>query len=56
MSLIAKAVKVEEPPVLGVNINERWGLEDAMRQSLPAEKRILTDEIYKVLYFNNENP
>ena len=27
-----------------------------MRASLPSEKRILVDEIYKVLYFNNADP
>lgn len=27
-----------------------------MRASLPTEKRILTDEIYKILYFNNADP
>lgn len=27
-----------------------------MRKGLPTEKRILTDEIYKILHFNNENP
>ena len=42
--------------MLGVNVHERWGLEETMRKGLPAEKRILTDEIYKILYFNNENP
>jgi hypothetical protein len=56
MNLIAQAVKIDEPPVLGVNVHERWGLEEAMRKGLPTEKRILTDEVYKILYFNNENP
>lgn len=42
--------------MLGVNINERWGIEEVMRKGLPTEKRILTDEVYKILYFNNENP
>ena len=56
MNLIAQAVKVEEPPVRVVNAQERWGIEEVMRKGLPTEKRIQPDEIYKVLYFNNENP
>jgi hypothetical protein len=56
MNLIAQAVKVEEPPVRNLAVNERWGIDEIMRKGLPTEKRILTDEIYKVLYFNNENP
>jgi hypothetical protein len=36
---------------------ERWGgLDDSMRKGLPAEKRIIVDEIYKILYFNNLEP
>lgn len=56
MNLIAQAVKVDEPPVRTVSVHERWGIEEIMRKGLPTEKRIQADEIYKVLYFNNENP
>ena len=56
MNLIAQVVKIEDPPTIGVNVDERWGIEEIMRKGLPTEKRILTDEIYKVLCFNNENP
>lgn len=31
-------------------------IEDSLRRELPGEKRILTDEIYKILYFNNADP
>ena len=31
-------------------------VEDTLRASLPTEKRILVDEIYKILYFNNADP
>jgi len=31
-------------------------VEDVMRRELPSEKRILVDEIYRVLYFNNRDP
>ena len=31
-------------------------IEDSLRASLPTDKRILVDEIYKVLYFNNADP
>ena len=31
-------------------------VEDTLRASLPTEKRILVDEIYKILYFNNGDP
>ena len=37
-------------------INEEYVIEDTLRASLPTDKRILIDEIYKVLYFNNADP
>ena len=56
MSLIAQAVKVDEKPVYAVDVDENWMIEDTFRRDLPTEKRILTDEIYKILYFNNADP
>jgi hypothetical protein len=37
-------------------VNEEWIIEDTLRKELPTEKRILIDEIYKMLLFNNEDP
>ena len=31
-------------------------IEDTLRATLPTEKRILVDEIFKILYFNNADP
>ena len=31
-------------------------VEDSLRANLPGEKRILVDEFYKILYFNNADP
>mmetsp|Transcript_12136 Transcript_12136/g.20467 ORF Transcript_12136/g.20467 Transcript_12136/m.20467 type:complete len:122 (+) Transcript_12136:157-522(+) len=56
MGLIAQAVEVEEPPLFGIDINEEFTIEDEFRRDLPGEKRILVDEIYKILYFNNRDP
>ena len=56
MSVIAKAVEVDEPPLFGVDINEEWAIDEDFRAGLPSEKRILVDEIYKILYFNNRDP
>ena len=56
MNLIAQAVKVEEAPKFGIDINETHMIEDTLRASLPSERRILVDEIYKILYFNNADP
>ena len=56
MNLLAKAVEVDEPPVFGIDINEEYMVEDTLRGSLPTEKRILVDEIFKILWFNNQNP
>lgn len=30
--------------------------EEIYRRELPSDKRILIDEIYKILYFNNQDP
>jgi len=39
-----------------MQINSEYVIEDSLRASLPTEKRILVDEIYKILYFNNADP
>lgn len=44
------------PPVFGTDINEEYAIEDSLRANLPAEKRILVDEMYKILAFNNMDP
>jgi hypothetical protein len=31
-------------------------VEETLRRELPTEKRILIDEVYKLLLFNNEDP
>ena len=56
MNLVAQAVEVPEPPLIGVDINEQWTVEDTLRRELPSEKRLMVDDIYKVLYFNNADP
>lgn len=56
MSLLASVVEVDKPPLIGHDINEEWVIEDTLRKELPTEKRILTDEVYKMLLFNNEDP
>ena len=56
VSMVAQAVKVDEAPVYAVDVNAEWVIEDTLRASLPTEKRILVDEIYKILYFNNADP
>ena len=56
MNLLAKAVEVDQPPVFGIDINEEYMVEDILRSELPTEKRILVDEIFKVLWFNNKDP
>lgn len=53
---MAKAVEVDEPPLFGVDLNEEYIVEETLRANLPTEKRILVDEIYKILYFNNKDP
>ena len=56
MNLIAQAVEVDEPPLFGTDLNEEYIIEESLRHGLPADKRILVDEIYKILYFNNRDP
>jgi hypothetical protein len=56
MNLLAQAVDVDLPPVFGTDINEEYAIEDSLRANLPAEKRILVDEMYKILAFNNMDP
>ena len=56
MNMLAKAVEVEEPPVFGQDINEEYIIEESLRQGLPTDKRILVDEMYKILKFNNRDP
>ena len=56
MGLIAQAVEVDEPPLFGTDINEEYVIEDTLRAGLPSEKRILVDEMYKILAFNNSDP
>ena len=56
MNLLAKAVEVDEPPVFGVDLNEEYEIEETLRHNLPSEKRILVDEMYKILYMNNQDP
>lgn len=53
VSMIAAAVKVDEPPILAPDINELYLTEEVLRRELPTDKRILVDELYKILYFNN---
>jgi len=31
-------------------------IEETLRRELPSDKRILIDEVYKLLLFNNEDP
>ena len=56
VSLIAQAVKVDEPPIIAPDINELYITEEQIRRNLPSEKRILVDELYKILQFNNSDP
>lgn len=56
MGQISRAIEVDEPPVFGVDINEEYIIEEHFRENLPTEKRILVDEMYKILYFNNKDP
>jgi len=56
MAMLAKAVEVDELPLFGTDINEEYELDNSLRANLPTEKRILVDEIYKILMFNNMDP
>jgi len=53
VSMLAQAVIAEPAPILGYDVNEEWILEETLRRELPTEKRILVDDIYKMLHFNN---
>ena len=56
MAMLAKAVEVDELPLFGTDINEEYAIDTTLRANLPTEKRILVDEIYKILMFNNMDP
>jgi len=56
VSLLAKAVEVDELPIFGIDINEEYTIEESLRAGLPSEKRILVDEMFKILAFNNRDP
>jgi len=56
MNLVAQAVEVDEPPLFGTDINEEYTIDEHLRANLPSEKRILVDEMYKILFFNNVDP
>ena len=56
VTMIASAVKVDEPPLVAPDMNELYVTEEILRRELPSEKRILVDELYKILYFNNQDP
>ena len=47
---------MDPAPVFAVDISQEYMIEDTLRANLPTEKRILVDEIYKILYFNNADP
>jgi Mg2+ and Co2+ transporter CorA len=57
LNIVAQAVKVEDPPMLPHDQNELYKqiLENS-NEFKSQDHRILIDEIYKVLYLNNENP
>jgi len=56
VSKIASAIRIIPPPLIAVDINENWLTEDVFRKELPSDKRILVDEMYKILFFNNRDP
>jgi hypothetical protein len=56
MNLLAKVVEVDGPPLFGHDVNEEYVIEEQLRAGLPSEKRILVDEMYKILAFNNQDP
>ena len=55
VNLIAQAVQVDKPPISAEG-EEIYFKEPTARRSLPEFKRIMTDDIYRVLLLNNENP
>lgn len=42
--------------MFGQDINEEYVIEEEFRADLPSAKRILVDEMYKILHFNNLDP
>ena len=56
MNMLAKAVKVDEIPMFGVDVNKEYIIEEELRKNLPSEQRILVDELFKILYMNNKDP
>jgi len=56
MNVLAKVVEVDEVPIFGIDINEDYIIEEQLRAELPSEKRVLVDEIFKVLWYNNKDP
>ena len=57
LNIIAQAVKVEDPPLTAPDTEELYkNIKQASMASLPQDHRILVDEIYKVLFLNNQNP
>ncbi|CAI2360045.1 unnamed protein product [Moneuplotes crassus] len=57
LNIVAQALVVEKPPELYVSDEELTrSLDKGMYAELPQDHRMLTNEIYKVLYLNNEDP
>lgn len=57
MNILAQAVKVDDPPLLPPDQEQLYGyLKQQENQQLEQDHRILIDEIYKVLYLNNQDP
>lgn len=57
LNIVAQAVKVEDPPMLPHDQDELYkNLLENSNEAKSQDHRILIDEIYKVLYLNNENP
>lgn len=56
LNQLSAAIKVDEPPLFGLDVNEEYIIDEGLRDALPTEKRILSDEVFKVLHFNNEDP
>ena len=53
LNQLSQAIKVDEPPIFGLDINEEYIIDDSLRENLPTEKRILADEVYKDLRFSH---
>ena len=57
MNIVAQAIIVEKPPVIGSNEEELFrSLSEGMYGEISQDHRILRDEIYKVLVLNNQDP